>query len=237
MVTRCTSRPSDRSRRRACVKPLSAVWSAVAGGRQHGGTPHPPVSAGARTAEAPAGADESTCTPGSVAARRYRRGGGDHSSWPAVAGGLARPTRRLGRAALGRLLRGLAPGGVCRAAAVACGAGGLLPHRFTLTGRIARQAVCSLWHCPAGRPGWPLATALLCGARTFLDPRVAPRYRGRPVGSSAPSTLPPHPPRRSRLHRFHRLTGSAALSDSAVHRPRAPRRRPAAPRIRCPCAR
>ena len=100
-------------------------------------------------------------------------------------------------------------------------------------------AVCSLWHCPAGRPGWPLATALLCGARTFLDPRVAPRYRGRPVGSSAPSTLPPRPPRRSRPRRFRRLRHSRLrrLSDSAAHRPRAPRRRPAAPRIRCPCAR
>ena len=33
-----------------------------------------------------------------------------------------------------------------------------------------RWAVCSLWHCPTGHPGWPLATALLCGARTFLSP-------------------------------------------------------------------
>ena len=33
-----------------------------------------------------------------------------------------------------------------------------------------RWAVCSLWHCPAGHPGWLLATALLCGARTFLSP-------------------------------------------------------------------
>ena len=33
-----------------------------------------------------------------------------------------------------------------------------------------RWAVYSLWHCPAGHPGWPLATALLCGARTFLSP-------------------------------------------------------------------
>ena len=100
-------------------------------------------------------------------------------------------------------------------------------------------AVCSLWHCPAGRPGWPLATALLCGARTFLDPRVAPRYRGRPVGSSAPSTLPPRPPRRSRPRRFRRLRHSRLrrLNDSAAHRPAGPRRRPAAPRIRYPCAR
>jgi hypothetical protein len=29
-------------------------------------------------------------------------------------------------------------------------------------------AVCSLWHCPAGRPGLPLTTTLLYGVRTFL---------------------------------------------------------------------
>ena len=138
-----------------------------------------------------AGADEPTCTPGSVAAHRYRCGGGDHPSWPVVAGGLTRPTRRLGRAALERLLCGLAPDGVYRAAAVACGAGGLLPHRFTLTGH--GPAVCSLWHCPAGHPGWLLATALLCGARTFLDPRrsAVPRPPGRLVRTMHFSVLTP----------------------------------------------
>ena len=30
------------------------------------------------------------------------------------------------------------------------------------------EAVCSLWHCPAGHPGWVLPTTLPCGARTFL---------------------------------------------------------------------
>jgi len=30
-------------------------------------------------------------------------------------------------------------------------------------------AVCSLWHCPAGHPGWALPTTLPCGVRTFLD--------------------------------------------------------------------
>jgi hypothetical protein len=63
-------------------------------------------------------------------------------------------------------LLGLAPGGVYRATPVTRGAGGLLPHRFTLTG--TRPAVSSLWHFPAGRPGLPLATTLLCGVRTFL---------------------------------------------------------------------
>lgn len=50
-------------------------------------------------------------------------------------------------------------------------------------------AVCFLWHYPAGHPGWLLATALLYGARTFLDPPASRRYRGRPVGSSAPMIL------------------------------------------------
>ncbi|GAB3798169.1 hypothetical protein GCM10028798_10290 [Humibacter antri] len=30
------------------------------------------------------------------------------------------------------------------------------------------KAVCFLWHCLAGHPGWALPTVLLCGARTFL---------------------------------------------------------------------
>jgi len=33
---------------------------------------------------------------------------------------------------------------------------------------LVAQAVCSLWHCPAGCPGLPLTTTLPCGARTFL---------------------------------------------------------------------
>ena len=34
----------------------------------------------------------------------------------------------------------------------------------------AREAVCFLWHWPAGYPEWALPTTLLCGARTFLEP-------------------------------------------------------------------
>ena len=40
----------------------------------------------------------------------------------------------------------------------------------------AAAAVFFLWHCPAGRPGLPLATTLPCGARTFLG-RGLPRTR------------------------------------------------------------
>jgi hypothetical protein len=84
-----------------------------------------------------------------------------------------RPTRELGRAALERSLSDLAPGGVYQAAQVTLGAGGLLHHRFTLTAGCP-AAVCSLWHCPAGHPGWVLPTTLPCGARTFLgeNPKV-----------------------------------------------------------------
>lgn len=116
-------------------------------------------------------------------------GGGDHPSWPAVAGGLARPTRRLGRAALGCLLRGLAPGGVCRAAAVARGAGGLLPHRFTLTGRGRRSVLCGT--VPRVAPGgsYPPPCSAESGLSSARFP--GPRSPGRLVraASLAPSPV------------------------------------------------
>ena len=113
-------------------------------------------------------ADEPACTPGSVPACGCPRAGGDHPSRRTVASPLQRSTRKLGRAALERFLSDLAPGGVYLAVPVTGGAGGLLHHRFTLTGPSTRPAVCSLWHCPAGHPGWALPTTLPCGARTFL---------------------------------------------------------------------
>ena len=91
---------------------------------------------------------------------------------PAGSSGL--PGGVYGRAVLP--LSGLAPGGVCRAARVAPGAGALLPHRFTLTcARPLRRpvppsAVCSLWHFPAGRPDWVLPSTVPGGVRTFLGP-------------------------------------------------------------------
>jgi len=47
------------------------------------------------------------------------------------------------------------------------------------------EAVCFLWHCPAGRPGWVLPTTLLCGVRTFLDAASAAAiaWPTRPVTS------------------------------------------------------
>src|SRR3954454_9812159 len=106
---------------------------------------------------------------------------GGHPSRPAVAGGLERSTRRLGRAALERLRRTAArrrPSRPCSGWGLpshtghpVCG--GLLHRRFTLTGGEP-PAVCSLWHCPAGHPGSPLTTTLPCGARTFLGDGVSP---------------------------------------------------------------
>src|SRR6185436_11161461 len=87
---------------------------------------------------------------------------------------LVRPTRELERAVLPRRSRGGAlPAWPC--------SGWGLPSR---TGRPVRwwsltppfhpyrsanrPAVCFLWHCPAGHPGWVLPTTLPYGARTFL---------------------------------------------------------------------
>ena len=85
-------------------------------------------------------------------------------------------------------LLGLAPGGVYRAAPVTRRTGGLLHHRFTLTRPLGR-AVCSLWHCPAGHPGWVLPTTLLCGVRTFLSP-VTRAAITRPTRPGSKSSFP-----------------------------------------------
>ncbi len=60
-----------------------------------------------------------------------------------------------------------------------------LPRR-TCEAALVRsaRAVCFLWHCPAGLPGWALPTTLLCGVRTFLDTSKSWR-RDRLTDSSA----------------------------------------------------
>jgi hypothetical protein len=89
------------------------------------------------------------------------------------------PPASIGRAALDRSRRetrsplDLAPGGVYRAAAVTCGAGGLLHRRFTLT------------------PALPRRRSVFCGT----VPRVTPGRRYRPPcpvepGPSSPGTRP-----------------------------------------------
>jgi len=78
-------------------------------------------------------------------------------------------------------------------------------------GRSRCAAVCSLWHCPAGHPGWALPTTLPCGVRTFLGGRRAAR-RGRLPGSSASnSTSPPHRSRNSSDQAIVRDQGIPAI--------------------------
>ena len=79
---------------------------------------------------------------------------GDHSSGPAVAGGLVLPTRpawgRSGPGALARpaeVLFGIAPGGACRAVPVAGAAVGSYPTVSPSPAR--RRADCSLWRFPS----------------------------------------------------------------------------------------
>jgi hypothetical protein len=55
--------------------------------------------------------------------------------------------------------------------------------------RATPSAVCSLWHCPAGRPDWPLASTLPCGVPTFLDPGPT---KGSPPPVRAAATRPAH---------------------------------------------
>ena len=138
--------------------------------------------------------DELACRPGSVSAHlAVLRSATIHlglplptasCGLPADSGGPPSIVRAGARLATGALLD-LAPGGVYRAAPVARRAGGLLHHRFTLTTAAeADVAVCSLWHCPAGHPGWVLPTTLPFGARTFLEESPP---RGRPASSSTAS--------------------------------------------------
>ncbi len=43
------------------------------------------------------------------------------------------------------------------------------------------RAVCFLWHCPAGHPGWALPTTLPCGVRTFLGGTQGADAAARPA--------------------------------------------------------
>jgi len=136
-------------------------------------------------------AGEPACRPGSVHPR-MRAGG--HPSRAAVADSLVRPTRehRTGRPqtlAQEAENSGTLPSWPC--------SGWGLPSRpghpgrwWSLTppfhpyppgrpGAGPWEAVCFLWHCPAGHPGSVLPTTLPCGARTFLTAHRAARPPGR----------------------------------------------------------
>lgn len=105
--------------------------------------------------------------PGSV------RGG--HSSHALIAQSLQQPTRATTRAAQSSVWSCSGWGLACRRCRQRRGA--LLPRLFTLA---RKRAVCFLCHFPSSRDAWPLASILLCGARTFL-----PRRGGRMVRSGA----------------------------------------------------
>ena len=70
-------------------------------------------------------------------------------------------------------IRGLAPGGVCRATTVAgCAVGSYPAVSPLLEAHWVARAVYFLWHFPRGRPHRVLPGTLPCGARTFLPTRV-----------------------------------------------------------------
>ena len=130
-------------------------------------------------------ADESACKPGSVPA--------PEAHGTAIPLGLPLPTASCGlpgssggppsSAPCLTLLRvGFAePPGSPRALVVSYTTVSPLPA----AARERRSA--SLWHCPAGHPGWALPTTLPCGARTFLgETREVPDATVRPA-------RPPYP--------------------------------------------
>ena len=123
---------------------------------------------------------------------RPTSGGSSHSSGPAVARGIERPTRGNGRATRARpedrasLLLGLAPGGVYRASVLTNGPGELLPHRFTLAAGHAAGAVsfCGTFprslgaavngHPALWSPDFPPAACATSGCSTSSGARHAP---------------------------------------------------------------
>ncbi len=131
---------------------------------------------------------QTVCKPGSV----QPRGWDGHSSGTRLAAGLARPTRATGRehprgmaCAIRRSpLFGLAPGGVCRAAPVAGGAGRSCRSVSPLPARscLPAQAVCFLWHFPWGHPRRRLAGTVFPWSPDFPPPGLPPAAAVRPSG-------------------------------------------------------
>jgi hypothetical protein len=70
-------------------------------------------------------------------------------------------------------LLGLAPDGVCPARRSPACRWALTPPFHPYPRGRGRRAVSFLWHFPWGHPHWPLASILLCGVRTFLEPAIA----------------------------------------------------------------
>ncbi len=145
--------------------------------------------------------------------RGYRSG--DHSSRPAVARRLVRPTRGFRAAApegsaLGETGRLSPLIWVCWRWGLPCRdrhrpRGALLPHHFTLTcdANASRHpsAVWFLWHFPSAHAGLALPTTVPCPVRTFLLPVMRASDHLRP------------------LHRANHTAAERFIRDSAAARP------------------
>ena len=93
--------------------------------------------------------------------------------------GALRSTRQQRTGRPWRCLLDLAPDGACRAAPVTRRAGGLLPHRFTLTVTANRDGGLFSVALPRGRPRPAFTGIPPYGVRTFLERR---ERRPRPPG-------------------------------------------------------
>ena len=99
------------------------------------------------------------------------------------------PGRRAGTAHLPPLF-GLAPGGVCHAAAVTGGAVGSYPTLSTWPDRSPVD--CFLWHFPWGRPRRPLTGTVVPWSPDFPRPRLREAAAARPSGGGGYSEAKPN---------------------------------------------
>jgi hypothetical protein len=188
-------RNADRAATRSALDAAAAIGRVIPGPRlrvrgvprRAPKTTHPRADTGQQSGAA----GELACRPGSV--HPLARAGG-HPSRTAVADSLVRSTRehragspqslaqepRHWRGSLLTLLRvGFTePPGSPQALVVSYTTVSPLPPDVSL------EAVCFLWHFPAGHPGSALPTTLPCGARTFLDAPGEPEAP-RPPGQLA----------------------------------------------------
>jgi hypothetical protein len=127
----------------------------------------------------------------------------------------------------------LAPDGVWRAGPVARAAGGLLPHRFTLTGRDSgdsRPAVCFLCHFPsafaASLAGASCPAVSGLSSTAPLSRAAPPRSPGLQAGLyPGPCSGSVHPP--VQAHRALRAAHEGALVEDELAADRALERRAA----------
>lgn len=170
--------------------------------------------------------DESTCTPDSVTGTPVGApAAAIHLGLPSPAGSSGLPAD-IGRAALKRLRGSSSCGDGPFLALLRVGftepprSPGVLVGSYPTVSPLPSRygpAVCFLWHCPAGRPGLPLATTLPCGVRTFLGDGP------EPVDATARSTRP------SRTHPNDAPAAPISAPANPSSRPAHPRTRPAGP--------